>query len=56
MAHYKEDFDDNCFELQVLRMFRDAMVSKEEVAHYYKVTPTKSTTSLSKLFFKDFNE
>ncbi len=40
MAHYKEDFDDNCFELQVLRMFRDAMVPKEEVAHYYKVAPT----------------
>lgn len=40
MAHYKEDFDDNCFELQVLRKFRDAMVPPEEVMHYYKVAPT----------------
>lgn len=39
MAHYKEKFDDNCLELQVLRRFRDFYVSPKEVQHYYSVAP-----------------
>ena len=39
MRHYLEKFDDNCYELTVLRWFRDNFVSKEDVKHYYKIAP-----------------
>ncbi len=39
MKHFQEDFDDNCYELTVLRWFRDNFVSKEDIEHYYKVAP-----------------
>lgn len=39
MAYYKDDFNDNCFELKVLRKFRDEFVPHEEVKHYYMVAP-----------------
>ena len=35
----KEKFDDNCYELKVLRWFRDNFVSKEDIEHYYQVAP-----------------
>lgn len=35
----KEDFDDNCYELTVLRMFRDTFVTNEDINHYYDVAP-----------------
>lgn len=39
IAHYKDSFDDNCYELSILRWFRDKFVSKKDVQHYYKVAP-----------------
>lgn len=39
MKHFKEKFDDNCYELTVLRWFRDNFVSINDVNHYYAVAP-----------------
>lgn len=39
MRHYQNNFDDNCYELTVLRWFRDNFVSKEDIKHYYKTAP-----------------
>ena len=39
MKNFKENFDDNCYELVVLRWFRDNFVSKEDIEHYYEVAP-----------------
>ena len=39
MKYLKEKFDDNCYELKVLRWFRDNFVSKEDIEHYYQVAP-----------------
>ncbi len=39
MKYFKENFDDNCYELTVLRWFRDNFVSKEDIKHYYEVAP-----------------
>jgi len=39
MKHFNEHFDDNCYELTVLRWFRDNFVSKEDIEHYYKTAP-----------------
>ena len=37
MKHFKEKFDDNCYELTILRWFRDNFVTEEDVKHYYEV-------------------
>ena len=39
MKYSQEKFDDNCYELTVLRWFRDNFVSKEDIEHYYEVAP-----------------
>ena len=39
MMKKMDSFDDNCEELTILRWFRDAFVSKEDVEHYYKTAP-----------------
>ena len=39
MQHFKSEFDDNCYELTVLRWFRDNYVSKEDIKLYYKLAP-----------------
>lgn len=39
LKHFKENFDDNCDELTILRNFRDRFVLKEDIEHYYKVAP-----------------
>ena len=39
MKHFQETFDDNCYELSVLRWFRDNFVSIEDIKHYYDVAP-----------------
>ena len=39
MQHMSEDFDDKCYELELLRWFRDNFVSQEDIKHYYKVAP-----------------
>ena len=39
MKHYLNEFDDNCYELRVLRWFRDNFVNFEDVEHYYKTAP-----------------
>ena len=39
MKYFQENFDDSCYELTVLRWFRDNFVSKEDIEHYYEVAP-----------------
>ena len=39
MKHLKETFDDNCYELTMLRWFRDKFLSKEDIEHYYITAP-----------------
>lgn len=39
MKYWSKNFDDNCYELTVLRWFRDNFVLKEDVKHYYEVAP-----------------
>ncbi|MDO5556915.1 MAG: hypothetical protein Q4G05_01540 [Clostridia bacterium] len=39
MKYFQEKFDDNCYELTVLRWFRNNFVSKEDIEHYYEVAP-----------------
>lgn len=39
MKYFQENFDDNCYELTVLRWFRDNFVSKEDKEHYYEIAP-----------------
>lgn len=39
MKNFKENFDDNCYELTLLRWFRDNFVSNEDIKHYYEVAP-----------------
>lgn len=39
LVHFKENFDDNCEELTILRWFRDNYVLKEDIKHYYEVAP-----------------
>ena len=39
MKFFQKQFDDNCYELTVLRWFRDNFVSKEDIKHYYEVAP-----------------
>ena len=39
MKYFQEKFDDNCYELTVLRQFRDNFVSKDDIKHYYEVAP-----------------
>ena len=39
MQHFQEDFDDDCYELRVLRWFRDNFVSQDDIKHYYTVAP-----------------
>lgn len=39
MKYFQENFDDNYYELTVLRWFRDNFVSKEDIEHYYEVAP-----------------
>ena len=39
MSFFQDRFDDNCYELKVLRWFRDNFVSKEDIEHYYEIAP-----------------
>ena len=39
MKHYMNDFDDNCYYLDILRWFRDNYVSIEDKKEYYDVAP-----------------
>jgi hypothetical protein len=39
MKCFQENFDDNCYELTILRWFRDNFISKEDIKHYYEVAP-----------------
>ena len=40
MQHFMEEFDDDCYELNTLRWFRDTFVSEEDIEHYYEVAPS----------------
>lgn len=50
LKYLREQFDDACHELTVLRWFRDKFVKPEDVALYYKVAPkiVKGIDSLPK--------
>jgi len=37
--YFYENFDDNCYELIVIRWFRDNFVSQEDIKYYYKIAP-----------------
>src|SRR5574344_1672828 len=39
MKCFQENFDDNCYELTILRWFRDNFISKEDIKHYYETAP-----------------
>lgn len=39
MKWHLVDFDDNCYELRILRWFRDNYVSNEDIEYYYMVAP-----------------
>ena len=39
MKHFMNNFNDKCYELQLLRWFRDNFVSEEDIAHYYETAP-----------------
>ena len=39
MKRYLNNFNDHCYELTLLRWFRDNFVSKEDIKHYYKIAP-----------------
>jgi len=39
LQHFKHEFRDDCYELSVLRWFRDNFISKEEIKYYYRVAP-----------------
>ena len=39
IKHMKSEFDDNCYELTVLRWFRDNFVSNDDISHYYITAP-----------------
>lgn len=39
MQHFAQQFNDKCYELQLLRWFRDKWVSEEDIAHYYETAP-----------------
>ena len=39
MRYMQENFDDNCYELIVLRWFRDNFVSTDDKKYYYDIAP-----------------
>lgn len=39
MKHMNGDFDDDCYELTILRCFRDNFVATEDIKHYYEIAP-----------------
>ena len=39
MKKLKDEFDDNCYELNILRWFRDNYVSEDDIKYYYKMAP-----------------
>lgn len=39
MNHFNVEFNDNCYELQFLRWFKDNFGSIEDVNYYYKTAP-----------------
>lgn len=52
LQNFQEKFVDNCYELTVLRWFRDNFVSKEDVLYYYQVAPS-IVNSINKSEYKD---
>ena len=52
MKYLKDNFDDNCYELSILRNFRDKYVSQEDIEHYYKVAP-KIVEAIDNSEYKD---
>ena len=40
MKHYLNNFNDDCYELRVLRWFRDNYVAKDDVMLYYALAPS----------------
>ncbi len=49
MQHLQQNFDDKCYELSLLRWFRDNFVTKEDINHYYEVAPVIVENILMKI-------
>ena len=39
IKYFNKNFDNHCYELQILRWFRDNFVSEEDIQHYYEIAP-----------------
>lgn len=39
MRHYYSNFNDNCYELKILRWFREKFVTEDDIKHYYEIAP-----------------
>ena len=39
LKHMPNSFDDKCYELEMLRWFRDIFVTKDDKEYYYKIAP-----------------
>lgn len=39
IRNMKDNFDDDCYELTVLRWFRDNFVATEDIKYYYEIAP-----------------
>lgn len=39
MNYLEDRYEDNCYELTILRWFRDNFVLEEDINHYYEVAP-----------------
>ena len=39
MRYFNKNFKDDCYELAMLRWFRDNFVSEEDIKHYYEIAP-----------------
>lgn len=48
MKHYMNEFDDNCYYLDILRWFRDNFVSSEDKKEYYEVAAQENYKAYTK--------
>ena len=39
MRYYHPNFNDNCYELKILRWFRDKFVFEDDIKYYYEIAP-----------------
>ena len=39
MKRFQKQYNDKCYELTILRWYRDNFIPKEEICHYYEIAP-----------------